>query len=151
MKSFPVPVYTFPEPALTTRPRPSLDPDETALQPALRVGRDPGNDIVLDDPRVSRHHLELTRAGDGWWLVRDLGSWNGTYLNGRRIDIASAADGDRLHLGGADLLVTEHGLHDGRTPAQVEVPRRGRGLPALAVGVPLAAALVVGFLNLLRP
>ncbi|ABC80916.1 FHA domain containing protein [Anaeromyxobacter dehalogenans 2CP-C] len=51
----------------------------------LRVGRAAGNDIVIDDPTLSRAHLELVRDGDARWRVADVGSSNGTRLAGARI------------------------------------------------------------------
>jgi len=50
----------------------------------LRIGRSPDNDLVLDDPRVSRYHAQLARQGDVL-VIEDLGSTNGTLVNGRRI------------------------------------------------------------------
>jgi hypothetical protein len=50
----------------------------------LRIGRDPGCGLRLSDDSVSRAHAELRRA-DGSWLLRDLGSMNGTWINGRRV------------------------------------------------------------------
>lgn len=47
----------------------------------LRMGRDPGNDLVLDDPNVSRFHAEVRRTADGGAELRDLGSRNGTRLD----------------------------------------------------------------------
>jgi pSer/pThr/pTyr-binding forkhead associated (FHA) protein len=51
----------------------------------LRIGREPDNDIVVDDLLVSRHHAELIRRGDGQTELVDLKSLNGTYLNGQRV------------------------------------------------------------------
>ena len=50
----------------------------------LRIGRAPDNDLVLDDLIVSRYHAELRSTPDGRYEIADLGSHNGTYLNGRR-------------------------------------------------------------------
>ncbi|MGI9148116.1 MAG: FHA domain-containing protein [Chloroflexota bacterium] len=50
----------------------------------LKIGRAPDNDLSLQHPGVSRHHVELSAAGDGM-LVTDLGSANGTYVDGVRI------------------------------------------------------------------
>ncbi|HEX4614090.1 MAG TPA: FHA domain-containing protein, partial [Urbifossiella sp.] len=50
----------------------------------LRVGRLPDLEVVFDDDTVSRVHAELVPADDGW-LLRDLGSSNGTFVNGGRI------------------------------------------------------------------
>src|SRR5580692_2945886 len=52
----------------------------------LRIGRDPGNDLVVPDLSVSRVHAELRNLGDGRYEIADLGSHNGTFVNGRRID-----------------------------------------------------------------
>lgn len=64
----------------------------------VSVGRVPDNDIVLDDVTVSRRHAVLTKSGDGW-IVRDLRSLNGTYLNQKRVDEAYFGHGDELQIG----------------------------------------------------
>src|SRR5438132_10598624 len=46
---------------------------------------DSGNDLALDDRKVSRHHAELSRTDKGW-LLTDLDSTNGTWLDGRRVE-----------------------------------------------------------------
>ena len=62
------------------------------------AGRHPESDIFLDDVTVSRRHAEFVREGDGF-LVRDVGSLNGTYLNRGRIDAAALAGGDEVQIG----------------------------------------------------
>ena len=69
-----------------------LDTDVTV------VGRHPDADIFLDDVTVSRRHAEFVREGGGF-LVRDVGSLNGTYLNRERIDAAGLAGGDEVQIG----------------------------------------------------
>lgn len=65
----------------------------------VRIGRAPDNDVVLSaEPTVSRHHAELVRT-DGGWAVRDLGSHNGTHLNGVRL-----ADGSVRNVGPTDVV-----------------------------------------------
>ena len=67
------------------------------------VGRHPDSDIFLDDVTVSRRHAELVRGDEGQ-LVRDLGSLNGSYVNGDRVDQRRLATGDELQIGRFKLL-----------------------------------------------
>lgn len=69
-----------------------LDADVTT------AGRHPESDIFLDDVTVSRRHAEFAREGGGF-VVRDVGSLNGTYLNRERIDAAGLAGGDEVQIG----------------------------------------------------
>ena len=69
-----------------------LDADVTT------VGRHPNADIFLDDVTVSRRHAEFTRRGTGF-EVRDLGSLNGTYYDGVRIESAQLADAAEVQIG----------------------------------------------------
>ena len=64
----------------------------------VTVGRVPGNDIQLDDVTVSRQHAVLVRQGAAW-LVRDLGSLNGTYVNSERVDESVVQHGDEVQIG----------------------------------------------------
>ena len=66
------------------------------------IGRSSACQIVLGDDTVSRRHAEL-RYEDGRWLLRDLGSSNGTYVNGRCVTEAEVRAGDVIHLGGCRL------------------------------------------------
>lgn len=52
--------------------------------PAVRIGREPGSDLRLSDVSVSRRHAEL-RLGPEGWVLYDLGSTNGTLVNGHRV------------------------------------------------------------------
>ena len=69
-----------------------LDADTTT------AGRHPESDIFLDDVTVSRRHAEFARESGGF-IVRDVGSLNGTYLNRERIDAAGLAGGDEVQIG----------------------------------------------------
>ncbi|MGW0826034.1 FHA domain-containing protein [Streptomyces sp. NPDC002845] len=65
----------------------------------LRIGRDPANGLRLSHETVSRVHAELSRQG-GLWVLRDLGSTNGTSVNGRRvIGAAVVRNGDQVSFG----------------------------------------------------
>jgi hypothetical protein len=63
------------------------------------LGRDVNNAIVVDDPFASAEHAVLTYRGRSWYL-EDLGSTNGSYINGRRVDgVAPMGFGDELQIG----------------------------------------------------
>jgi pSer/pThr/pTyr-binding forkhead associated (FHA) protein len=62
------------------------------------IGRSPDCEIFLDDVTVSRKHAVVLQR-DGTFLVEDLGSLNGTFLNRRRIESGELADGDELQIG----------------------------------------------------
>jgi ABC-type multidrug transport system ATPase subunit len=65
----------------------------------LRIGRTPDNDLVLADLEVSRHHAELRRRTDGTYEIADVGSSNGTYVNGRRISSRVLTESDIIGIG----------------------------------------------------
>jgi len=69
---------------------------------AVSIGRLDTCDLVLDDPTVSRTHAEVRREGDGFEVV-DLGSRNGTRVNGRGVARQRLADGDDLLIGAVPL------------------------------------------------
>jgi hypothetical protein len=77
-----------------------LDGNRLVVGPAgVTLGRSRQCDIVLDDPNVSRQHAEIRPRGDSWVLT-DLGSTNGSLLNGRRIDGPEVVKpGDEIELG----------------------------------------------------
>jgi FHA domain/Domain of unknown function (DUF1707) len=70
----------------------------------LVVGRAPDCDVAIEDREVSRHHARLRRTAEGWDVL-DLGSTNGTWLNGRRITSAVAQPGDLLQLADREFLL----------------------------------------------
>lgn len=53
-------------------------------QPSIIIGRDDGADVLIDNPSVSRRHAQI-RLGDDGWVIEDLGSSNGTFIGGTRI------------------------------------------------------------------
>jgi pSer/pThr/pTyr-binding forkhead associated (FHA) protein len=67
------------------------------------AGRGPDSDIFLDDVTVSRRHAVFTRTDDGF-VVEDVGSLNGTYLNRERIEKAEVGNGDEVQIGKFRLM-----------------------------------------------
>jgi ABC transport system ATP-binding/permease protein len=90
-------------PVADAGPLPSVDRRPTMRMPlpvkALRIGRVPDNDIVLPDLDVSRHHAELRKSPAGAYEIVDLGSHNGTYVNGRRVSSAVIGEDDIVSIG----------------------------------------------------
>ncbi len=66
------------------------------------LGRGLGNDIILEDTRVSRHHAQLRYKARRFWLT-DLNSTNGTFVNGARVSETALHDGDVVSLGGLEM------------------------------------------------
>ncbi len=67
------------------------------------AGRHPDSEIFLDDVTVSRRHVEFVREDNGY-LVRDVGSLNGTYVNREPIDTAILSGGDEVQIGKFRLI-----------------------------------------------
>lgn len=70
--------------------------------PRLHIGRNRDNAIVLPDPHVSGVHAVLQRTETGWW-IEDLGSTNGTWINGRRVNASILLPEDELRIGSCVL------------------------------------------------
>jgi pSer/pThr/pTyr-binding forkhead associated (FHA) protein len=89
------------------------------LDPArpVRIGRDPDNELVLRDPRVSRHHARIVFER-GFFVIYDLASANGTVVNGRKISIAPLVDGATIKLGSSVGRFAEETVE--REPRQPE-------------------------------
>jgi pSer/pThr/pTyr-binding forkhead associated (FHA) protein len=69
-----------------------------------QAGRHPDSDIFLDDITVSRRHVEITHIDGGTFILRDVGSLNGTYVNRERIDEATLMPGDEVQIGKFKLV-----------------------------------------------
>jgi len=68
-------------------------------QDATSVGRSTEGDVFLDDVTVSRKHAIFERRSGDAWFVRDVGSLNGTYVNGEQVDETKLASGDEVQIG----------------------------------------------------
>lgn len=77
-------------------------------RPAIRIGRLHGMDIVIDSAAVSRQQAEICREGDAW-VIRDLGSANGTYINGQLLTSDRPLQpGDEIAIGQYSLVFEPH-------------------------------------------
>ena len=65
----------------------------------VTLGRESGNDIVIQDISASRKHAQLTCTPQGVWVIADLGSTNGTIVNGVSIATQPLRSGDRIVIG----------------------------------------------------
>lgn len=73
-------------------------------QPRIAIGRGEGNQLFIDDPAVSSRHAEITAGSEGF-RIRDLGSANGTRVNGRAVDESELYLGDEIALGGVRITL----------------------------------------------
>ena len=108
-------------------------------------GRAPDNDVVLDNDTVSSHHATLESTPQGLSLT-DLGSTNGTFVNGTRVQQAVVTQGDAVRLGGVTLVVSNGRLEP---PSLKSKPRKTLPLLVLLALVIAAAGTiaVVGLRN----
>jgi len=96
--------------------------------PKVTVGRVDDNTIQIDDPSVSSHHAELTASGSDY-LLSDLGSTNGTRLNGEEVDATprKLSPGDRVRFGKVDAI-----YETGQNTAAKPLPEEAAAAPAPA-------------------
>ena len=101
-----------PPPAAAAQPDllPSVDRRPTARMPlpakAMRIGRIPDNELVLSDLNVSRHHAELRKSPTGSYEIVDLGSHNGTFVNGQRVTSQVLTEQDIVSIGSSTFRLT---------------------------------------------
>jgi hypothetical protein len=109
-------VYKAPAPVPVPVPEPEPEPEpvrsftltvggkayELSVERAI-LGRSRECSVRVDDANVSRRHAEVRDEGDGWLLV-DLGSTNGTLLNGKRVERERLEDGDTITLGSTQIV-----------------------------------------------
>jgi diguanylate cyclase (GGDEF)-like protein len=70
----------------------------------LKIGRAPENDVCIRDQSVSQHHARVVLTPTGAVFVEDLGSTNGTYVNGEKVVRHTLWDGDKVHIGPHQVL-----------------------------------------------
>jgi len=89
---------------LTVRQGPQPGQRFSLNKPVIIIGREAGNDVVINDPQISRRHASLTWDGRQF-IIQDLGSANGTFVNGVRLTAPQVLQpGDVIGLGSTVLL-----------------------------------------------
>ena len=109
----------MPTPSVDRRPRQRVQLSDKAI----RIGRTPDNDLVVSDLDLSRHHAELRKSPAGSYEIIDLGSHNGTFVNGKRVSRAALTDQDTVSIGHSTFRLAEGELwrfadDDGQTRAR---------------------------------
>ncbi len=84
------------------------DPQEFTLQSYNTLGRHPNNTIQVLDRIVSKEHAEIVKLPDGPFELRDLGSLNGTFMDGERVDRRILQDGDEITFGSTRVVYQEN-------------------------------------------
>ena len=108
-------IYRASEPPVAPTPEPEPEParevvtlsvagrQHAVTTPKVVLGRSREADIRISDVNSSRQHAELRQQGTAYWIV-DLGSLNGTLVNGKRVDRQRLRDGDRITLGSTEIV-----------------------------------------------
>ena len=101
----------------------------------LKIGRAPGVGITLLDPKVSREHSRLFQQSTGW-IVEDLGSRNGTWVNAQKVKKRLLQPGDRLRVGQTEFEFAKAGGGGVAAAAPASAPAAATaptapGIPAL--------------------
>ena len=107
----------------------------------VNIGRRLDNDLVVDDPRVSRHHAQL-RAVKGRYVVFDLNSSGGTFINGQRTSQTVLYPGDVISLAGVSLIFGQ----------DIPLPQRDLGQtgPRSRAGAERATAIIRSYTRRIR-
>ena len=103
-------------------------------QPSIVIGREEGVDVLIDNPSVSRRHAEI-RLGDNGWVVEDLGSSNGTFIRGTKIQgPQSLGLGDEIGLGKFSIVFGKALGEGEHAPAGASAPTAKQAAAAATQG-----------------
>jgi hypothetical protein len=91
-------------PELEREPETLLALDWSGSTGDVSIGRHHGCDVVFPEPGISRRHVQL-RFRDGKWILQDLHSTNGTFINGVRVGRCEVRPGDQVSLGNKNLVI----------------------------------------------
>ena len=105
------------QPAAAADPAPAVPAGKLSViyrpeQTTVRIGRAPDNDLVIDDLLVSRYHAELQVGTDGTAEISDVGSHNGTFVNGQLVDRAAVRELDVIGIGHHQLRYVDSALEE---------------------------------------
>lgn len=96
--------------------------------PVLNIGRSASNDLILDDQKVSRSHAQM-RLINGRYVIFDLNSTGGTYVNDQRVLQSVLVPGDVISLAGIPLIFGQEPAHSGETQ-KISPPQDGSDQPS---------------------
>lgn len=133
----------------------------------IKIGKSTDNDFVINNPHVSRHHARLIRGEDGAWLLEDVGSTNGTFVNGLQIKKKRVTANDQITFGEtcivhlSDILNGNNDyseefarlkqVYDNYIHAKIKIQSSNqfkiRLLQSLPFAIPGVAGVVLGFLG----
>ena len=88
----------------------------------VTVGRNPDCEVFLDNPGISREHFKLERSPDGTYMVEDLNSANGTFLNDQQVNREAVKNEDVVRIGKFSLWMT---YEDERRSRAIAAPQLG--------------------------
>ena len=103
----------------------AIDPPDTNLTFRLlpgtlkTMGRAPRADFVVDAALVSRIHCRFTLSASNQLQLEDLGSTNGTFVNGQKVSNCALNDGDKITVGRVEFRANEEGAAKGGEPKRV--------------------------------
>ena len=89
--------------------------EQREIGPLISIGRDSSQTITLNDPFISRRHARIERKQDGIYILKDISSRNGTFLNGNKVFQALLKNNDRIRIGRTEMTFSFtrfKGLHN---------------------------------------
>jgi pSer/pThr/pTyr-binding forkhead associated (FHA) protein len=98
-------------------------------QPTLKVGRRDGNDLIISDPSVSGSHCEIDKSESGY-VLRDLGSTNGTRVNGETVTVSGLFRNDVIHIGDVSVIIDGDDISQTRGGDTQKISRTSIVIPA---------------------
>lgn len=129
----------------------------------ITIGRsNEGNDVIIDDPWVSRHHFQIVQDDDGSFRLADFGSTNGTYINGQKVSGEVELDENDIVRVGNTIIPWRQYFADNdfgygvpmespvsSAAAQTSEPERQRGgsIVGRIIGLIISLAMIIGGLS----